>query len=81
MGLEEKWMGGGHIWARLLEQKTSIIIYRLATKGNKSLPFSVSICSKQTEVCRFRPLFLANNRNLPFSIISVFRIYKYIDFL
>ncbi len=38
-----------HRWARLLEQQSSITIYRWPTKKNK-LPFSISVCSKQTEV-------------------------------
>jgi hypothetical protein len=35
------------------ETKTSFIVYRLLTK-EKKLPFSVSVCSKQTEVAIFR---------------------------
>jgi hypothetical protein len=37
----------------------------LPTKENK-LPFSLSFCSKQTEVCRFRFVFEANKRKSPF---------------
>jgi hypothetical protein len=43
----------------LLKQQWSIIVYRLLTKENKPM-FSVSACSKQTEVCRFRFLFAEN---------------------
>jgi hypothetical protein len=39
--------------ARLLKQQKSMTVYCLLTKENR-LPFSVSVCSKQTEVCRFR---------------------------
>jgi hypothetical protein len=38
-------------------------VYRLPIKENKLL-FSVPVCSKQTEVCRFRFLFAANKTNL-----------------
>ncbi len=41
-----------HRWARLLTQQTSFTVYLLPTKENK-LAFSVSVCCKQTEVCRF----------------------------
>ncbi len=40
----------------------------------KLIPFPVSICSKQTEVCHFRSPFAANKRKLPFSISSVFHV-------
>ncbi len=40
-------------WSRLLTQQTSCTICRLPTKENK-IPFSISVCSKPTEVCRFR---------------------------
>ncbi len=43
-----------------------------ADRENKC-PFSVSVCSKQTEVCRFRLPFAENKRKLPFSVSSVFR--------
>ncbi len=46
-------------------------MYRLPTKENK-LPFSVPVCSKQTEVCRFNFLFAANKRKSPFSVSSIF---------
>jgi hypothetical protein len=59
-----------HRCARLLKQQNSITVYCLPTKGNK-LPFSVFVCSKQTEVCRFRFLFAANKRKLPFSVFPL----------
>jgi hypothetical protein len=37
------------------------------------LPFSVSVGSKQTEVCHFRFSVAANKRKLPFSVSSAFR--------
>ncbi len=40
-----------HRCEHLLKQQSSIIVYRLPTKENKR-PFSVSVCRKQTEVCR-----------------------------
>jgi hypothetical protein len=43
---------------RLLKQQSSIIVDHLPTK-EKKLPFSVSVCSNQTEVCRFRFPFVA----------------------
>jgi hypothetical protein len=46
-------------WARLLTQQLLVIAYGLLTKENK-LPFSVSVHSKQTEVCSFRFPFAAN---------------------
>ncbi len=54
--------------------ETAIVDYRyfLPTKENK-LPFSVSVCSKQTEVCRFCFPFTANKRQSPFSISFVSR--------
>jgi hypothetical protein len=59
---------GIHRWARLPKQQSSITVYRLPTKGNK-LPFSVSLCSKQTAVCGFLFFtFAANKWNLQFSI-------------
>jgi hypothetical protein len=51
------------------ETATVDTIYNLLIKENK-LPFSVSICRKQTEVCRFHFLFAANKRKLPFSVSS-----------
>jgi hypothetical protein len=53
-----------------------ITVYRLPTKKNK-LPFSVSVCFKQMEVCRFR-LFAANKRKLP---LSVFHFQKYRNYI
>jgi hypothetical protein len=48
-------------------------VYRLPTKENK-LPFSVSVCSKQTEVGRFRLPFAANKWKSPFSVSFVFSL-------
>jgi hypothetical protein len=62
-----------HKWALLLKRQSSITVNRSLTIENK-LPFSVSVCSKQTEVCRFRFPFAANKRKLPFSVSSVFRL-------
>jgi hypothetical protein len=45
--------GGDTDGARLLKQHLSITAYRLPAKENKLL-FFVSVCSKQTELCRFR---------------------------
>jgi hypothetical protein len=51
--------------------ETAIIdFYRLPTKENK-LPFSISVCRKQMEVCRFRFSFAANKQKLLFSVSSV----------
>jgi hypothetical protein len=55
------------------EQQTSITVYRLPTKENKLL-FSVSVCSKQTEVCHFRFPFSANKRKLPLSVNMIIRL-------
>jgi hypothetical protein len=64
-----------HRRARLLNQKSSITVYRWPTQENK-LSFSVSVCSKHMEVCRFRFFpFAANKRKLPFSASSVFRLW------
>ncbi len=60
--------------ARLLKQQSSITVYRFPSKDNK-LPFSISVCSKQTGVCCFRFLFAANKWKLPFSISSDFRVF------
>jgi hypothetical protein len=62
-----------HRWACLLKQQSSITVYRLPTKENK-LPFSVSVCSKQTEVGRFRLPFAANKWKSPFSVSFVFSL-------
>ncbi len=56
------------------ETVTSITSILLPTKENK-LSFSVSLCSKQTEICCFHFPFTANKWKLPFSVSSVFRIY------
>jgi hypothetical protein len=45
-------IGNKHRWACLLKQQSSITIYNLPTKENK-LQCSVSVCSKQMEVCHF----------------------------
>jgi hypothetical protein len=45
-------LGLSHRWARLLNQQSLITVYCLLTKENK-LPFSIFLCSKLTEVCRF----------------------------
>jgi hypothetical protein len=48
--------------ARLLKQQSAIIVCRrLQTEENK-LPFSISVRSEQTEVCRSIFLFAANKR-------------------
>jgi hypothetical protein len=60
---------------RYLSRK--ITIYHLPTKENK-LPFYVSVCSKQTKVCRFCFPFAANNWKLLFSVSFVFHKYIYI---
>jgi hypothetical protein len=49
--------------------KTAIVNYRLSFAA---FPFSVSVCSKQTEVCRFRFPFAANKRKSPVSVSYVF---------
>jgi hypothetical protein len=51
----------------LLKQQSLITVDRLPTKENR-LPFLVSICSQQTEVCRFRFPFAANKQKLLFSV-------------
>jgi hypothetical protein len=45
--------GYSHRWACLLKKQLSIIVYCLPTKENK-LPFSVSVCSKQTKIFCFQ---------------------------
>jgi hypothetical protein len=47
----------------LLKKQSPITVYSLLTKKNK-LPFSVSVCGKQTEVCHFCYWFAANNEKL-----------------
>jgi hypothetical protein len=56
-------------------QQLLIIIYRLPTKENK-LPFSVSVCNKQTEVCRFCILLAANKRNYLYIIDGQVRLIR-----
>jgi hypothetical protein len=52
--------------------ETAILDYSLSRADQgKKLPFPVSVCSKQTEVCRFHFPFAANKRKLPFSVGSV----------
>jgi hypothetical protein len=58
-------------WAGLLKQQSSITIHRLPIKEDKR-PSSVSVCSKQMEVCRFC-FFVCSKRNSPFSVSFVFR--------
>jgi hypothetical protein len=52
--------------------ETSIVDYHLSFAGTKEnkLLFSVSVCSKQTEVCHFRFPFAENKQKLPFSVSS-----------
>jgi hypothetical protein len=59
----------------LLNAEIAIVGFRLsfADQGNK-VPFSVSVCSKQTEVFRFRFPFSANEIGF-FVYVSVFYIY------
>ncbi len=64
-----RWLGMPNI--RLLKQQSSITIHPLPTKENKLL-FSISVCSKQTEVCRFPFQVAANEWKLPFIASSVF---------
>ncbi len=54
-----------HRRAFLLQQPSSITVYDLPTKENK-LPFSVSVCNKQSQVCYSHFLFAANKRKLLF---------------
>jgi hypothetical protein len=44
--------------------ETAIVDYHLSFAGTKEneLPFSVSVCSKQTEVCHFRFPFAENKQ-------------------
>jgi hypothetical protein len=51
-----------------------------ANQGKQTL-FSVSVGSKQTEVCHFRFPFAANKWKLPFSVSFIFRKYIYIYML
>jgi hypothetical protein len=47
----------------------------LTSSASLLRPFSVSVCSKQTEVCGFHFLFAENKRKLPFSVSSVFLLH------
>jgi hypothetical protein len=76
-------------WARLLKQQLPITVYCFPSK-EKKLPFSISVCSKQTEVCRFCFPFAANKRKYPCSASSFFMcmcvceflcVYIYLDLL
>jgi hypothetical protein len=55
--------------------ETAIVDYHLSlmTKENKLL-FSVSVSSKQTEVCSFRFPFAANKQKLLFSVSPLFHL-------
>jgi hypothetical protein len=64
----------GHV---CLKQQLSITVHRLLTEKNK-LMFSVSVCSKQMEVCRFCFPFAENKRELLFYVSSVLHIFTYI---
>ncbi len=63
-----------HRCAHLLRQQSSITVYRLSAKENK-LPFSVSVCSKQTPVWRFCFPFTATNGSrfplVPFNVYGI----------
>jgi hypothetical protein len=53
--------------------ETAIVDYCLSSADQgKALLFSISVCSKQTKVCRFCLPFAANKQRYPFSVISVF---------
>ncbi len=55
--------------------ETANVVQRLFDDQKKQkLPFSISVFSKQSEVCRFRFPFAANELKLPFSSRSIFRI-------
>ncbi len=54
-------------------KRSRLPVYPLSAMENK-LPFSVSLCSKQTKVSHFCLLFAANKRKLLFSVSSVFRL-------
>jgi hypothetical protein len=67
-------VGGRNVkapWAHLLKQQSSLTIYISLTKEN-NLPFSISVCSEQTEVGHFRFPFAANKQEQPFSDSYVF---------
>jgi hypothetical protein len=61
-------------WTPLLKQQSLITVYGLPTKGNR-LPFSISICNIQREVCSFRFLLAAKKGKAPFSLCSIFYLY------
>jgi hypothetical protein len=53
--------------------ETAIVDYHLSlTDHGKKIPFSVSVCSKHTEVRYFRFLFAANKRKLLFFVSFIF---------
>jgi hypothetical protein len=58
----------GHRWAYFVNQQSLITVYSLPTKENL-LPFPISICSKQTEVCCFHFSFASNKGR---SLVSIF---------
>jgi hypothetical protein len=59
---------------------TAIVDYRLPFADQEDkLPFSVSVCSTQTDVCRFRFPFAANKQKLPFQLVPFpFTVTKFI---
>ncbi len=59
--------------------ETAIVDYSLlfADQGEQT-SFSVFVRSRQKEVCRFRFPFVANKRNVPFSVSSI-SVYIYIE--
>jgi hypothetical protein len=57
--------------------ETAIVDYRLSfADQGKQLPFSVSVCDKQTEVSHFNFPIGANKRRSPFSFSPVFGVLK-----
>jgi hypothetical protein len=53
-----------------LYAETAIVDDRLSlAEQGKQTPVFVSVCSKQTEACRFRFLFAGNKRKLPFPLV------------
>jgi hypothetical protein len=54
-----------------MKQQTSITVVSFADQGKQIF---VSVCSKHMEVFRFHFLDAANQRELPFSVSSVFNI-------
>jgi hypothetical protein len=53
------------------EMLSSVTIYPLPTKENRR-PFSLSVCRKQTEVCRFHFPFAENKWKLPFPLVPLY---------